>query len=382
MIDHLKQAVTDKLEKLERENRRRVLHLNCYHHDEVIDLSHNDYLGLRTDQRWQQQVWHNCRKLPVGSGGSRLLGGEFKIFQEIEQQFAEFKGSPRSLFFASGYAANEACLPAIAANLSDGHFFSDQHNHASSIDGFRLAKISAEHRTIYPHGDFDYLTTALRQSNAATKVIVSESLFSMDGDQCDLNTLVNLEGQAILLIDEAHSLGVQGERGAGSIAESKIDQQQVISINTCGKALAVAGAFVCAPSWFIDYLINTARPFIYTTAPSPWLAVAVKEAIATVATLDDQRIYLRQIANYLRQQLTTLGFDIGTSTSHIIPLICENSLQALQWSRLLAKDKIIVPAIRPPTVAIPRLRLSLHAGLTEQDLDRLLNTASKLPRPS
>lgn len=380
MIDHLKQSVTDKLENLERENRRRVLHLNCYYQDEVIDLSHNDYLGLRIDQRWQEQVWRKCRKLPVGSGGSRLLGGEFKIFQEIEQQFAEFKGAPRALFFASGYAANEACLPAIAANLNDGHFFSDQHNHASSIDGFRLARISAERRTIYPHGDIDYLATALHQSTATTKVIVSESLFSMDGDQCNLNALVDLPEQAILLIDEAHSLGVQGERGAGSIADSRIDQQQVISINTCGKALAVSGAFVCAPSWFIDYLINSARPFIYTTAPSPWLAVAVKEAIITIATLDDQRIHLKQIANYLRRELTILGFDIGTSTSHIIPLICKNSLQALQWSKLLAEDKIIVPAIRPPTVANPRLRLSLHAGLTEQHIDRLLDSISKLSR--
>lgn len=378
MIAELEQAITDTLDQLERENRRRVLHLNCYHHNEVIDLSHNDYLGLRTDRRWQEQVWHKCRELPVGSGGSRLLGGEFKIFQEIEQQFAEFKGAPRALFFASGYAANEACLPAIAANLNDGHFFSDQHNHASSIDGFRLAKISPERRTIYPHSDFNYLATALRQSGSTTKVIVSESLFSMDGDQCDLNTLVDLDEQAILVIDEAHSLGVQGQRGAGSLADSKIDQRQVISINTCGKALAVSGAFVCAPSWFIDYLINTARPFIYTTAPSPWLAVAVGEAITAVATLDDQRARLKQIADYLRRELATLGFDIGASTSHIIPLRCKKSVQALQWSGLLAEDKIIVPAIRPPTVANPCLRLSLHAGLTEQQIDQLLNSMSRL----
>lgn len=380
MIEHLKQTVTDKLEKLERENRRRVLHLNCYYQDEVIDLSHNDYLGLRTDQRWQERVWHKCRKLPVGSGGSRLLGGEFKIFQEIEQQFADFKGAPRALFFSSGYAANEACLPAIAANLNDGHFFSDQYNHASSIDGFRLAKIPPERRTIYPHSDLDFLTTALARSTATTNVIVSESLFSMDGDQPDLNALVELSEQAILLIDEAHSLGVQGKRGAGSITDSRVDQQQVISINTCGKALAVSGAFVCAPSWFIDYLINTARPFIYTTAPSPWLAVAVKEAIIAVATFDDRRAHLKQIASYLRQQIMTLGFDIGTSTSHIIPLICKNSLQALQWSKQLADDKIIVPAIRPPTVTTPRLRLSLHAGLTEQNIDQLLSCLGRLPR--
>lgn len=380
MIEHLKQAVTDNLEKLERENRRRVLHLNCYYQNEVIDLSHNDYLGLRTDQRWQERVWHKCRQLPIGSGGSRLLGGEFKIFQEIEQQFAEFKGAPRALFFASGYAANEACVPAIAANLNDGHFFSDQYNHASSIDGFRLAKISPERRTIYPHGDFNYLATALQQSSATTKIIVSESLFSMDGDRCDLNKLVDLADQAILLIDEAHSLGVEGKWGAGSISDSRIDQQQVISINTCGKALGVSGAFVCAPSWFIDYLINTARPFIYTTAPSPWLAVAVKEAIIAVTTFDDRRAHLKQIANYLRQQLTTLGFDIGTSTSHIIPLSCENSLQALQWSKQLAEDKIIAPAIRPPTVANPRLRLSLHARLTEQDIDQLLSCTARLIR--
>ena len=264
--------------------------------------------------------------------------------------------------------------------LADTHFFSDQLNHASIIDGFRLAKIGQEKRTIYRHLDLDDLEKGLRVSSAKMNVIVTESLFSMDGDVCDLQRLADLalEYRGILLIDEAHAVGVRGENGAGLIAEKKINQGNLISVNTCGKALGVAGAFVCGPPWFIHYLINTARHFIYTTAPSPWLALALQESIDYVKTLTGRRQTLADYAGLVREGLAEVGLETGPTQSHIVPLIATDSRQALCWSDFLATKGIIARAIRPPTVPTARLRFSLHAGLQPHELEKLLLTLKKL----
>ena len=368
-LTRLQQAINTQLQQRTDRQQRRTLAANHFAQAGWLDLNHNDYLGLRTNSAWQRRVWQRCQALPVGAGGSRLLGGEFTVFQQLEQQFADFKHAPRALFFPSGYAANSACVPALAHALPQAQFFSDQLNHASLIDGFRLAKIPAARKHIYPHLDYEALEQALAASHAEVNIIISESLFSMDGDTCDLPRIYALAQRyrGVLLIDEAHAVGVCGD-GSGLLAEHHLDHRQLISINTCGKALGSSGAFVCGPTWFIDYLINTARHFIYTTAPSPWLAIAVQEAIAYVQNNPQPRQHLAALAQTLRERLHAADFDIGRSSSHIIPVLVENSPQALHWAQQLAAAKISVGAIRPPTVPVPRLRLSLHAALDAEQV--------------
>ena len=378
-IEQLQRAITTQLQQRAARQQRRTLAANRCAHTGWLDLNHNDYLGLRSNHSWQARVWQRCRALPVGAGGSRLLGGEFAIFQQLEQQFAQFKRAPRALFFPSGYAANSACVPALAQALPQARFFSDQLNHASLIDGFRLAKIPAPQKHIYPHLDYTALEQALSTSRAEVNVIISESLFSMDGDVCDLTKLCALAQRyrGVLLIDEAHAVGVRGSDGSGLLAEHKLDHTQLISVNTCGKALGSGGAFVCGPTWFIDYLINTARHFIYTTAPSPWLAVALQAALTHVQDNPQPRQHLAVLAQTLRERLRYAGFDIGTTCSHIIPLLVADAKRALHWAQQLAAEKVSVGAIRPPTVPVPRLRLSLHAALDDVQVERLLHALHK-----
>ena len=378
-IERLQEAIDTQLQQRTAQQQLRTLAANHFAQTGWLDLNHNDYLGLRDNNDWQTKVWQRCRALPIGAGGSRLLGGEFAIFQALEEQFAHCKNAPRALFFPSGYAANSSCVPALAKALPQAQFFSDQLNHASLIDGFRLAKIPATQRLIYPHLDYTALEQALSKSRADVNVIITESLFSMDGDTCDLARLYALaqHHRGVLLIDEAHAVGVRGSDGSGLIAEHDLDHNQLISVNTCGKALGSSGAFVCGPTWFIDYLINTARHFIYTTAPSPWLAIALQAALTYVQDNPQPRQHLAVLAQTLREKLRTAGFDIGTSCSHIIPLLVADAKQALHWAQQLAAEKIIVGAIRPPTVPVSRLRLSLHAALDNAQMERLLAALHK-----
>lgn len=381
-ITKLQQAVDTQLQQRTTQQLRRRLATNRFAQTSWLDLNHNDYLGLRYNKDWQTQVWRRCRTLPVGAGGSRLLGGEFAVFAQLEQQFAEFKHAPRALFFPSGYAANSACVPALAKALPQANFFSDQLNHASLIDGFQLAKIPATQKHIYPHLNYEALEQLLAASRTEVNVIITESLFSMDGDICDVASLLALAERyrGVLLVDEAHAVGVRGEAGSGLLEEQHLDHSQLISVNTCGKALGSSGAFVCGPTWFIDYLINTARHFIYTTAPSPWMAVALQAALTYVQATPQPRQHLHTLAQTLREKLFAAGFDIGTSSSHIIPLLVNDSGQALQWAQKLAAEKISIGAIRPPTVPVPRLRLSLHAGVSDAQGERLLATLVKTYR--
>ena len=378
-IERLQEAIDTQLQQRATQQQLRTLAANHFSQTGWLDLNHNDYLGLRDNNGWQTKVWQRCQELPIGAGGSRLLGGEFAIFQELEQQFAHFKNASRALFFPSGYAANSSCVPALAKALPHAQFFSDQLNHASLIDGFRLAKIPATHRHIYPHLDYTALEQELSKSRADVNVIITESLFSMDGDTCNLARLYALAQhyRGVLLIDEAHAVGVRGRDGSGLIAEHDLDHNQLISVNTCGKALGSSGAFVCGPTWFIDYLINTARHFIYTTAPSPWLAIALQAALAHVQDNPQPRQHLADLAQTLRKKLRAADFDIGTSCSHIIPLLVADAKQALHWAQQLAVEKVIVGAIRPPTVPVSRLRLSLHAALDNAQMERLLTALHK-----
>lgn len=350
--------------------------------DAAVDLTHNDYLGLRADQTFQERAREAARRWPLGAGASRLLGGEHAIFGELEELFASWKGAESALYFSSGYAANEALM--VALKQEGSIFFSDALNHASLIDGMRLGQLASGQKQIFRHNDPGHLEELLQSTapQGSLRIIITEALFSMDGDLCPLPKLVHLAERydALLLIDEAHSLGVYGFQGSGWIEENGYSHDPFITINPCGKALGASGAFIAGPRWFRDYLINTARSFIYSTGPSPWVAAALTEAIPYVSQLSERRQRLRALAAELRQTLDRLSFDSGSSQSHIVPLITGTEASALQAEAILFEKGILARAIRPPTVpeAKSRLRLSLHAGLDQAAAAKLLIALKEL----
>jgi 8-amino-7-oxononanoate synthase len=379
-------AIAERLAHIDTAQRTRTLALSPFlfdspYVDGKIDLTHNDYLGLRSDAKFQARARHASEGLPVGAGASRLLGGEHPIFQMVEKDFATFKQAEAALYFVSGFAANEAV--AVAIGQLGGSIFSDALNHASIIDGVKLSRLPSERRVVYPHNDLAALETMLKDSKAPINFIYTESVFSMDGDLADLRTLHHFAEayRGILVIDEAHAVGCFGPQGSGLIAASGLDHHtNILSINTCGKALGVQGAFVCGPESWRKYLINTARPFIYSTAPSPWLVAALKESIAYVSTLNQARENLAAMGDELRFFLKQQGFETGPSESQIVPLILGDEARALKAAALLSECDVLVKAVRPPTVprGTSRLRLSLHTGITAADAKILINALEKL----
>ncbi len=331
-----------------------------------LDLTHNDYLGLRGDTTFQERARAAASAWPVGAGASRLLGGEHAVFRALERQFAAFKGAPDALYFGSGYAANEACVATLAR--FGARVFSDSLNHASIIDGVRLSGRAGTERVVFPHGDLVALERALAASTADHNLILSESLFSMDGDRADLAALAELASRyrGILMIDEAHAIGALGPSGRGLVPAAGLNPETTITVNTCGKALGVQGALVCGPTWFRDLLINTARPFIFTTGPSPWCAAALQVAIDYVASLDERRAWLAAASTELIAALRRLGFETGSTTSFIIPILCGSDTRAL--------------ALATVPEGTARVRLSLHAGLTDPDLVRIIAAFKEVAR--
>ena len=251
-----------------------------------IDLSSNDYLGLANDPRIKQALIEAVAREGAGSTGSRLLRGQRDSFAAIEERFARFKGTERSLYFSSGYLANLAVMTTFAE--PDDVIVSDERNHASLIDGIRL---SAARREIVPHNDVAAVRRAIGAGVAGRaggaggeRFLVVESLFSMDGDEAPLGKYAEMCAAtgAHLIVDEAHAVGIYGVRGSGLLEEHGVADRVLLSVNTAGKALGVAGAFVAGPAWAIDYLIQRARPFIFSTAPPPALAAALGASLDIV----------------------------------------------------------------------------------------------------
>ncbi len=336
-----------------------------------IDLSNNDYLGLRSDSSFQLEARHSIKNLPVGAGASRLLGGESSAFEAMEADFAKWKRTESALYLSSGYLANYAVIGALASLGAE--FFSDEFNHASIIDGMLTARCQKQ---VYPHSDLDALEDSLRKSTSKLKVIYSESLFSMDGDRASLIDLsmLALDHKALLVIDDAHAVGCFGGQGAG------LSPDESVSINTCGKAMGVGGAVVCGPTWLRNLMINKSRAFIYSTGASPWMAAAVRSSVQYVKKLESRRAHLAEVSTKLRHQLQSIGLNIGSSASHIIPVIIGKEAETLRCSEKLLAEGVLAPAIRPPTVAenTCRLRLSLRADLTAENMHSIFECFKKL----
>ncbi len=343
-----------------------------------FDLCSNDYLALSQHPNLREQMIDAIRSEGCGSTGSRLLRGERERFERIERLFAGFKGTERALYFSSGYLANIAVLTTFPE--AGDIVFSDERNHASLIDGIRL---SAAGRVVFPHNDVGALTRLLDEHRADGQAfVVTESLFSMDGDFAPLADYAALcrSAGAALIVDEAHAVGLYGGRGSGLIEAAGIESEVALSVNTAGKALGVGGAFVAGNALAIEYLVQRARPFIFSTAQPPALAGAIEASLALVADEPQRRETVRRLARHLRTSLASAGVSVAPGHSQIVPLVLGDNERALAVAETLQSQGFDVRAIRPPSVppGTARLRISVNAGLDESTLDRFVAALTRV----
>jgi 8-amino-7-oxononanoate synthase len=347
-----------------------------------VSLSSNDYLGLAAHPRLKGAIARALGEdAQVASTGSRLLTGNHERWERLESEFAAFMGVEAALYFSSGYAANIGLLTSILK--PEDTVFSDASNHASLIDGIRLSRAG---KVIIPHLDLNYLEDALRRNTGdGERVIVVESIFSMDGDRAPLKELAALcdRFKALLIVDEAHATGVEGVFGRGCVDAAGRTDRVLATVHTCGKALASMGAFVAGSRTLCEFLINHARPFMFTTALPPYCAAHVSEAVALAREAEAERVHLRQLSEYLRRRMRDAGYDVDRCDSHIIPMIIGTNDTALRFASALTAAGFAVRAIRPPTVPAgsARLRLSMNAGLRIDDLDAFMNALAVVGEP-
>ena len=338
-----------------------------------VNLCSNDYLGLAEHRGLREAVAHAVLNGPrVGGTGSRLLSGQTEEWRKLEEEFARFAGTESSLFFSSGYAANIGLLAALVGK--DDVVYSDVLNHASLIDGMRL---SGARKVIYPHLDLNALEDALQQDAGAPwrRLIVTESVFSMDGDIAPLKEMAALASKygAAMIVDEAHATAVHGPLGRGLVAQAKILPQVLAVVHTCGKALGSAGAFVCGPAVLKEHLINHARTFVYSTALPPYFAEQIAVAMRLAQGMEQEREELRRRSERLLSALRAEGFDTAGSASQIVPVVLGENEETLSAAAYLQGAGFAVRAIRRPTVPAgrARLRFSITIQVSEEQLKRL-----------
>jgi 8-amino-7-oxononanoate synthase len=342
----------------------------------LLNLSSNNYLGLATHPALKAAAKQASERYGCGAGSSRLIAGSSDLHAELERRLARFKRSESALLFNSGYVAN---VGAITALVGPGDLIlSDALNHASIIDGCRLSRATCK---VYPHNDSDtvaqLLAEAYRSGQYRRILVVTDSVFSMDGDVAPLEDLIALCRQygALLLVDEAHATGCLGPGGRGLLAAVASDYEGIIAVGGFG-------AFVAGPTLLIDYLINVARPFIFTTAlPPPVIAAS----LAALTLLEEQPTLVERLqdnAAYLRRGLQSLGFDTLTSSTHIVPVLVGEAGQVLDMAARLQDYGVLAVAIRPPTVpeGMARIRASVMAVHERSDLDFALEAFERVGR--
>ena len=341
-----------------------------------VNFCSNDYLGLAEPPALREAVVRALQNgTRAGATGSRLLSGQTEAWRELEEEFARFAGMEAALFFGSGYAANMGMLAALVG--PDDVVYSVTLNHASLIDGMRL---SGARKVIYAHLDLNALEDRLREDAGAPwrRVIVTESVFSMNGDVAPLREMAALAEKygAAMIIDEAHATGVFGPEGRGLAAEAGILPQVLGTLHTCGKALGSAGAFVCGPAALKEHLINHARTFMFSTALPPYFVEQIRTALRLAKGMDREREVLKKQASGMIRALRQEGFDTANSSSQIVPVILGSNEDTLEAAGQLQKEGFAVRGIRPPTVpqGQSRLRLSLTTKIAEEVLKRLVSS--------
>jgi 8-amino-7-oxononanoate synthase len=348
---------------------------------DCVNFSSNDYLNYSGDPRLARAAARAALRWGTGAGASPLISGHLPPLRALERDLAGWQGTESALVFPSGFSSNIAVISALAG--SSDAIFSDALNHASLIDGCRLSRATV---AVYRHNDMNHLESLLNETRARRRFIVSDSVFSMDGDTADVVRLHELActNDAMLLLDEAHSTGVLGGSGRGltdCLPTEALTDGRLVKMGTLSKALGGQGGFVCGTRTLIEYLVNHARPYIFSTALAPPLAAAARRAISLVTQEAERRTHLLALADQLRQRLHEKGFQTGASSTHIVPILVGDAQAAVVLSQRLERARLLVPAIRPPSVPEggSRLRVSLTAAHTMDDITRLVEA---LARPS
>jgi len=337
---------------------------------ELLAFCSNDYLGLANHPRIVEAAIEAASRYGVGEGASHLLTGHCAVHERLEEKLAEFMQMPRTLLFSTGYQANIGAVTALAG--PEDAIFSDALNHASLIDGVRLSRAQVVR---YPHADLAFLSGALAESDARTKLIVTDGVFSMDGDIAPLPAMLDLSERhdAWLLVDDAHGFGVIGPEGRGSPAHFGLRSPRIVYVGTLGKAAGVAGAFVAGAEEMVETLLQRARTYIYTTAAPAMLAGAIETSLQIIREDEWRRERLRKLVAVLRRELRGSESALASSDTPIQPVVLGGNSEAVRASAALRERGILVPAIRPPTVpeGTARLRISLSAAHSGDEVLRL-----------
>ena len=347
---------------------------------EVINFSSNNYLGIANHPALAAAAKAAIDRYGCGSGASRLISGNMTLHEQLEARLAQFKSTEAALVFNSGFQANVGILSTLTG---DGDaIVSDSLNHASIIDGCRLSKAQT---FVYAHGDLAALETCLKQAAPARRrLIVTETIFSMDGDEAPLAGIVELAEKydAMVMVDEAHGTGVFGANGAGVVAKLGLAPRVSVQMGTLGKALGGFGAYVAGSRALCDLLINRCRSFIFTTSLPPAVMAMALAAIDLVQNEPQRRDALRHNSRKLKQGLSQLGFELGGSESPILPLIVGDAGRCMALSAALLERGVFAQGIRPPTVPVgtSRLRITVMATHSDQQIETALKVFEEVKR--
>jgi 8-amino-7-oxononanoate synthase len=376
----LTSALRDELAALESaglRRRRRQLDAPCSPLAQVggrqlISFCSNDYLGLANDPALIDAACSGARQWGIGSGASHLVSGHLAPHEALEQKLASFTGFARALLMTTGYMANLGIVPALVGR--GDAVFADKLNHASLIDAVQLSRADNQR---YPHGDLPALERLLAKSTAKRKLILTDAVFSMDGDLAPLPGLLELAERfdAWLVVDDAHGFGVLGPQGRGSLAHFALpNAERIVYMGTLGKAAGASGAFVAGSETVIEWLLQRARTYIFTTGSSPVMACALIAALELIEQGEDRRAQLRRLTTQLKNGLADTRWQLMSSPTAIQPVIIGDNHEALRVATALYEKGLWVPAIRPPTVpkGTARLRVSLSAAHSEEHVAALV----------
>ncbi|MCH2181266.1 MAG: 8-amino-7-oxononanoate synthase [Mariniblastus sp.] len=347
----------------------------------LINFGSNDYLGLAADERLVDAVKHYSGQLGWGSGASGLVSGRGTLHRRLEQELADFYRTEAALLFPTGFAANVGVVTSLVGRGDT--VFSDQLNHASMIDGCRLSGATI---CVYRHNDMDHLSDLLESSPASgRRLIVTDALFSMDGDLALLKPIAQLadQHQAMFVVDEAHATGVLGADGRGASQQANIESDVDLRVGTLSKAFGSMGGYVAGSRQLIQWIYNRSRSYMFSTAQPEAISAASLVALEVIRSEPERRNRLLERAGQLRQKLQGIGLDVGNSSAQIIPIVLGDNQLAVSASQQLRDRGLFVPAIRPPAVPnrLARLRISLSSEHTEEHLDQLCESLSMLKQP-
>lgn len=372
--------------------RRRIAETPCAPQQQVdgrkmLAFCSNDYLGLASHPRLIDALREGANLYGVGSGASHLISGHSRAHALLEDRLAEFMSpnveDARALYFCTGYMANLAVLTSLAT--AGAEIFSEALNHASLIEGARLSRVKVH---VYPHADLQALSALLEASTAPVKIVATDSVFSMDGDLADLPALLALceRHGAWLVVDDAHGFGTLGENGRGALEHFALRSPNLVYMGTLSKAAGVGGAFVAAHATVIEWMVQRARPYIYTTAAAPALAHALLTSIDIISGDEgrERRAHLQKLITQLRSGLQLQRWQLLPSDTAIQPVIIGRNDEAMKMAAALYEQHLWVPAIRPPTVPpdTARLRVTLSASHTEQEVAQVVTAINALERTS